>query len=60
MIHLYMQTVLVSGEITKLALHQEWAVVMLVEVVGVLVVLDLVVVGNHTLTFRTKGKENVH
>ena len=60
MIHPYMQTVLVLGEIIRLARHQEWVVVMLVEVVGVLVVLDLVVVGNRMLTFRTQGKELVH
>ena len=60
MIHPYMQTVLVLGEIIRLARHQEWVVAMLVEVVGVLVVLDLVVVGNRMLTFRTQGKELVH
>ena len=60
MIHPYMQTVLVLGEITRLVRHQERVVVMLVVVVGVLVVLDLVVVGNRTLTFRTQGKELVH
>ena len=48
MIHPYMQTVLVLGEITRLVRHQERVVVMLVVVVGVLVVLDLDVVGNHT------------
>ena len=60
MIHPYMQTVLVLGEITRLARQQEWLVVMLVEVVEVLVVLDLVVVDNRTLTFRTQGNELVH
>ena len=60
MIHPYMQTVLVLGEITRLARLQEWAVVMLVVVVEVLVVLDLDVVGNRTLTCRTQGKEFVY